>query len=317
MKDPQTRLPAPGNDYGELPPLPQKGLRRSQYYYITLIIASALFALFYHLAVAHDLNHSSLMFIGLPAIVAIVLAMTPKAGTVTGGIMKGMALALLVLAPLLQEGMICILIVSPLYFGIGLIVGLTMDHRRKRRTQHLMCVALVLIPLSLEGTTPSLSLPREETVSVTRLVAASADAVAAALARSPRVNVPLPRILRIGFPVPLAATGSGIAPGDMRRIRFSAAEGVPAGDVVVRITASEPGHLRSEVEENHTKLASWLRWSSSDVSWHALDANHTEVTWSMSFRRQLDPAWYFAPMQRAAVREAAEYMIATNATPAQ
>jgi hypothetical protein len=70
------------------------------------------------------------------------------------------------------------------------------------------------------------------------------------------------------------------------------------------------------VEENHTKLASWLRWTTSDVRWHALDANHTEVTWTMSFRRQLDPAWYFAPMQRAAVREAASYMIATNATPA-
>lgn len=298
------------------PPRPDP-LRTSQWYYLALILASVAFAVIYRVLVWKELNHSALMFIGLPAVVAVVLALTPKSKSVTGGILKGMTLALLVLAPLLQEGMVCILIVSPLYYGIGLIVGLILDSQRKRRQATLGCIAIVLLPLSLEGSTERLSLPREESVTVTRVVAAPAAAVAGALAQSPRLDVPLPRVLRLGFPVPLAASGSGVLPGDTRRIHFSAAEGVPAGDIVVRITGSEPGHLQSEVMENKTKLASWLCWTSSDVRWHALDAGHTEVSWTMSYRRQLDPAWYFAPMQRAAVRRAAEYMIATNATPAR
>ncbi len=298
------------------PPPPPSGMRPAQYYYLALMIASSLFAFLYRWLVAHNLNHSALMFIGLPAVLAIVLALTPQAKSLTGGILKGMTLGLLVLAPLLGEGMICILIVSPLYYAIGLIVGLTLDAQKRRRQATLGCLAVVLLPLALEGSTPSLTLPREDSVSVTRVVAAPAQQVAQALAQSPRIDVPLPALLRIGFPVPLAATGSGSAPGDLRRIRFSAAEGVPAGDVLVRITQSAPGHLQSEVLENHTKLASWLRWTSSDVTWHPLDPDHTEVTWTMSFGRQLDPAWYFAPMQRAVVRQAAAYMIATNATPA-
>ena len=306
--------PEPEPDQPHTPP-PPAPMRRAQWTYLGIIAAATVFAVLYHLLVWKDLNHSGLMFIGLPAVLAVVLALTPKAKSATGGILKGMTLALLVLAPLLGEGMICILIVSPLYFAIGLVVGITLDSQRKRRQQTLGCLAILFLPLSLEGTTPALSLPREESVAVTRIVDAPAEQVAHALAQSPRLDVPLPHILRIGFPVPLAATGSGTTPGDLRRIHFSAAEGVPAGDVVVRITQSEPGHLQSEVLENHTKLASWLRWTTSDVHWRALDATHTQVTWSMSYRRQLDPAWYFAPMQRAAVRQAAAYMIATNATP--
>ncbi len=300
-----------------LPPPPPSPIRSSQWMYLGLILAATVFAVIYRLLVWKELNHSALMFIGIPAVLAIVLALTPKAKSATGGILKGMTLALLVLAPLMGEGIICILIVSPLYFAIGLIVGLTLDHQRKRRQATLGCLALVLLPLSLEGTTPGLSLSREESVTVTRTVDASAAEVAAALAESPRVDVPLPHLLRIGFPVPLAASGSGSAIGSTRTIRFSAAEGVPAGDVVVRITDSGPGRLRSEVVENRTKLASWLRWTTSEVAWRPLDAAHTEVSWTMNYRRQLDPAWYFAPMQRAAVRGAAAYMIATNATPSR
>jgi hypothetical protein len=40
------------------------------------------------------------------------------------------------------------------------------------------------------------------------------------------------------------------------------------------------------------------------------------VTWTVRFERQLDPAWYFTPMERAAVHEAAKFLIAANATPA-
>jgi hypothetical protein len=56
-------------------------------------------------------------------------------------------------------------------------------------------------------------------------------------------------------------------------------------------------------------------WNSSEIEWKQIDASHTAVTWRIHFERQLDPAWYFAPMERAAVREAANYLIEANATP--
>ena len=298
----------------QLPPPPPRQILQSQWYLIAVILALTLAGILYRQLVSHDLNHTGLMFLGLPAIIAIVLALTPKAKSVTGGILKGMTLALLVLAPILQEGMICILIASPLYYLVGIVVGLIVDHQR-RKSVTLSCIAVVLLPLCLEGTTPSLTFPRDETASVTRTLPFSSAQVAAALAQSPHLATPLPAVLRIGYPVPLAAYGSGAAVGDTRTIHFSGAEHKPPGDIVVRITASTPGHLASEVTRNETKLASWLQWTSSEVDWHSVDPTHTTVTWTMHYQRQLDPAWYFVPLQRAAVRQAAAYMIQSNATP--
>src|SRR5207237_9436479 len=59
----------------------------------------------------------------------------------------------------------------------------------------------------------------------------------------------------------------------------------------------------------------WLTWRSSEVRWNAVDADHTKVSWTLNFRRDLDPAWYFRPWERYAVHLAAEYLIENNATP--
>jgi hypothetical protein len=118
-----------------------------------------------------------------------------------------------------------------------------------------------------------------------------------------------------GFPRPLAVSGDGLQPGDLRTIHFSGAEGDPAGDLVMRVTQRGPGYARFERVSDASKLTQWIRWDSSDVEWKAVDATHTAVTWRMQFERQLDPAWYFVPWERAAVHEAASYLIAANATP--
>jgi hypothetical protein len=39
------------------------------------------------------------------------------------------------------------------------------------------------------------------------------------------------------------------------------------------------------------------------------------VTWTLRYRRRLDPAWYFVPLERYGARLAAGYLIETLATP--
>ena len=58
-------------------------------------------ALLYHLLILKHLGYSAAMFLGVPAVLAFVLAMTPKSKSVTGGILKGITLALLLIAPFL------------------------------------------------------------------------------------------------------------------------------------------------------------------------------------------------------------------------
>ena len=300
----------------ESPPRPPgQYLRDSRWAVVGMAIVTAGFAVLYHLLQGFRMGHTSLMFIGIPAVLAFALAMTPRAKTATGGIMKGITLALLITAPLMGEGYLCILMTAPLYYLVGAIVGVIADSARKKKNIRLSCCALVLLPMSLEGVVPQLTFDRLQTVEATRLVEGTPDSVRGALSHSERVGTPLPGFLAIGFPRPLEAHGDGLAVGSLRTVHFSGAEGDPPGDLVVRITASEPGYLRTDTVSDSSKLTQWVRWDSSEVTWRAVDATHTAVTWRVSFERQLDPAWYFIPWERIAVRQAAAYMIAANATP--
>jgi len=282
---------------------------------IALTIALTAGSLLYRVLMHQHLGHTAALFLGLPAVLAILLATTPEAKSATGAIVKGITLFVLIVAPLLGEGWVCILIASPLFYLVGIVIGAIADWQSRRRARTLSCLLVLLVPLSLEGVIPALTFPRQQTVEVRRVVNAPAAAVEAALGRSLDVATPLPLGLRIGFPRPIAAWGGGLAVGDTRVVRFSGAEGNPPGNLLIRVVELRPGYVRTESVSDGSKVTQWATWTGSAVSWRAIDATHTEVTWRLGFTRQLDPAWYFVPVERSAVSAAANYMIAANATP--
>lgn len=291
-------------------------ITRSQWSLIFLVLAVSTGSVMYRLIVRGRLEQTAVLFVGIPAVLAILLAMVPKARTAKGGIMKGLSLALLLSAPLLGEGFICILMASPIFYLVGLLVGALVDWNRQKRQTTLSCLLLVLIPMSIEGSSPTLSFNREETVRASQLVAASEQDVQVALSHSPRTDTPLPTYLRMGFPRPTEMRGDGLEVGASRTIHFSGGEGHP-GDLLLRVRESRPGYVRFEAVSDSSKVAHWLDWKSSEVTWTALDPQHTRVDWTLHFERRLDPAWYFRPWERYATHLAAEYLIWANATPAQ
>ena len=294
-----------------------KTIGPAQWRAVAVVVAFTVAATLYRVLIDKHLGHSAALFLGIPAVLAILLALTPKAQTATGGILKGITLALLIVAPLLGEGYLCILIASPLFYIVGIVVGLVVDWHREKRNATLTCVALVLLPMCLEGVVPQFTVNRNQTVEATRIVAASTDEVEASLSLSPRVVTTLPGYLRIGFPRPLEAHGEGLSIGASRTIHFAGAEGDPPGDLIMRVTERSPGHLLFQTVSDSSKLTQWIKWDSSEVDWKPIDPTHTAVTWKLHFERQLDPAWYFVPWERAAVHEAARYLIEANATPAR
>jgi hypothetical protein len=299
------------NDIQNQPPK----ISSAQWGVIALIVAFAAGSVLYKLLMQEHLGHSAAMFVGIPAVLAVILALSPKTKSATGGIIKGITLALLIVAPLLGEGYLCILIASPLFYVVGIVVGLIADHfHRKDTAARLSCAALLLVPVCLEGVIPQLTFNRAQWVEVSQTVPLSQDAVEYELAKGLKVATPLPAPLRIGFPFPLSASGIGLQIGNTRTIHFSGAEGDPPGDLILRIAQRRPGYARFETVSDGSKLTQWVRWHSSEVEWKALDADHTAVTWRIHFERQLDPAWYFTPWERFAMRQAAAYLIHANIT---
>ena len=299
---------------GEPPPPPPEGYQSA----IGIILAVAAGSILFWILKQGHLEHTSLVFIGIPTVLAILtVRFVPRPRTVTGVILKAITLALLVSGIVLREGFICIVMASPLFILVGVIIGKIAETnywRHTRRGRRILSVsALSMLSLcSLEGVLPGFNFSREESVTVTRVVDRSASDVAASLARTPRFDAPLPMFFRARFPRPARATGEGIKVGDTRAVLFTHAGHHP-GTLVMRVSSSEPGAVTFEAVSDDSYIKHWLTWEGADVTWTAVDATHTRVSWTVRYRRTLDPAWYFKPWERYGAWLAAGYLITTAA----
>lgn len=286
--------------------------KKQQWIWLLIIIAAAAASLYYRLLTSNQLEQTSALFIGIPALIAAICVMTPKPDSATGTAVKSVTLFIGISGILLGEGFICILMAAPLFYLVAVIIG---ELRDRKRGQMLSCVAILLaIPMSSEGTRPALSFAREEVVSAERVIPASPQQVEAALSSMPRLNGELPFYLRLGFPRPVSVMANGTAPGETYRIHFAGGEGKP-GDLVLQVAEHRAGVMSFRVVSDTSHVAHWLKWEQSTVEWQQVDVSHTRVRWTLRYRRLLDPAWYFRPWERYAVHLTAAQLITDAATP--
>jgi hypothetical protein len=290
---------------------------------IAAIVAVTFASIAYRLLISTRLQHSSLVFIGIPALLALALtAVQPR--TTAGTIHKSIALGLCMSGIMFGEAFVCIVMASPLFFLVGGIVAWLRRGEPSLEASGGLEAAetgakwkrlgiVMLLPLSLEGVVPYFELPRDETVTVSRVVSASADEVRSSLAAPMRFDRALPAFFKLGFPTPGTTSGAGLAVGDRRSVEFLHGGHHP-GTLVLEITSSAPSAIVFSAIADDSYITHWLSWRSAEVSWQELESG-TKVTWTLRYRRRLDPAWYFAPLERYGVRLAATYLIQTLATP--
>ena len=101
--------------------------------FIAITLALAFGGIAYRFIQQTDLHQTSAFFIGVPAVMAIALALTPKAKSATGMIVKGLTLGLLLSGVLLGEGFVCIIMASPLFYLVGVAIGIPIDRARKKK----------------------------------------------------------------------------------------------------------------------------------------------------------------------------------------
>jgi hypothetical protein len=290
---------------------------------LAVIIAGvAVASIAFRMITGYGLQQTAALFIGIPAVLAIVTVFAPTPRSATGIACKAVTIGLLVSLIFLGEGLLCILLSAPLFYAVALVIGLVVDYLgRKSRTPGgtvMSCAALLaLVPMSLEGVTAGTSFNREVFASETRIVRASAGAVERALREQPRFDRALPPLLRFGFPSPISVR----IDRDRWVIRMRGGEtrldGMEPreGDLVLSVDASRPGVVQWTAASDDSHMTHFLLWRSARVEWEAIDAENTRVTWTLRYRRGLDPAWYFGPMQYYAVQRAAGYLIDAVATP--
>ena len=298
----------------EPPPAPRR-VTDGQWRLVTFILLLFLVSISLRVIYAHKLETTSVMFIGLPAGLAIFLSLLPPTKSALGAAMKGTTIGLLISAVLFGEGVICVLMAAPIAYFIAALVGGLTDSARKTQHPEMQCLIWIAVAaISFEGTSDKFSLSREEEVRVERTVAATPAEIQTALAATSSFRTQLPLYFRMGFPKPVEARGSGLQVGDERVIHFAGGEGQP-GDERFRVAARTNSSVTFHPEGDTSHIAHWLRWEESVVEWSPVGSGRTRVTWTLRFRRGLDPAWYFRPSERYGARLAAGYLIDNLATP--
>ncbi len=295
----------------KLPPraeLDSKKLSPKLISWIIICCVVAIASVAYRVLVLNHLEQSSLLFIGIPLLLSIGLAMTPKPKSLTGVILKGITLGLLLSGILLIEGVICIMMAAPLFYLVGGIVGGVIGASRKRNRLNCSVIGILAV-CCLEGTTSWLSFDREEKVVVSRSLQMSAREAHVRLANGPEFDFEeLPLFLKCGFPLPQSIQGDGIKVGDEWRIHFAGGEGKP-GDLILKVVDCSDKHVSYQCVHDYSHVAHWLDWKT--ITWKfvggATDSCDVEIT--LEYDRLLDPAWYFKPIERYGVAQAGEYLM--------
>lgn len=283
---------------------------------IGIIAAVTAASLAYRALYAGGLEQTSAMFVGLPAFLALVLVMVGRPRTSMGVAMMATTLALLISGIILSEGIICILMAAPLFYLVTFLVVFAVERARAkdRGGRAELALLLPLAAFSLEGVLPGLELSRDERVDVEIMLPMSAIEFEAALTEPPVFADPVPVALRPGFPRPVRATGRGLEVGDRRQVDFAAGGEVAA--MSFEVVDRGDGRVRMVLERDETPIAHWLTWKETRITW-AEEGEGTLVRLTLDFQRELDPFWYFAPLERGAVRIAGKYLLESfaNALP--
>lgn len=279
-----------------------------------------------------QLGRSAALYIGIPLVLAVILALSAPSRRPVGMALKVTTILLLLSIPVLGEGAVCVILSAPIFYLVVYVVAKSVENwRRERPTQtgngpraSVFAVPVLLAILALEGTTPALTVPGDAAVSATRTIDVPSSRFAAALSNPMRFGEVTPGgILAMGFPKPHSDSG-GLDVGDVRVITFDGAGhrhamaqhhwGEAASRLSLTVTARTdtsvtftPAALGSNPDTS--PLSTWLRWDRIVVDWRGVGAHQTAVTWRLEYTRKLSPAWYFGPIELLVAWRAADYLV--------
>ena len=290
---------------------------------LVLSILVVVFIAAYRLLVHYQSHTSALLYIGFPFVVAIAITVFTGELDKTRWInryrryTKFSLIVLLASSIALFEGFLCVSMFMPVYFCVVFTVFLLEYFYRwvvgrKRSTLPLHIFPLVIVASSFEGFTPALSFDRYTQVSVTKTISADIEQIKENLKAPISLGDDMPRFLAL-FPMPYQVQAETLQEGDIHRSDFRYHRwfftNTHEGHLSIKLAEIGENFIRTEVVEDTSYLANYLTLHGTLIELEALVEGGTQVTLTVSYDRKLDPAWYFAPLERFGVKQTAGYLI--------
>lgn len=298
------------------------GFTAGQWRLFALVLVIGVFFTVYQILQNKQLHATAALYIGLPLIFALAISLTPKAKTTVGATFKGMTIALLLSAIIMLEGFLCIVIASPILYSIAALVAVMVDQLRKkfsnRNKVQFSAVITLLFFASLEGTPYEIySFSNEYQISYTEVVDKSPESIREKLSNPAFSSTSRPLFLRL-FPFPANVSGQGLQTGAEHKVDFIYKKWIVTnehkGSTVFRVVEATDNLVRFDIPHDNSYLSHYMTWNSSSVSLEPIGVNKTKVKWTLDFTRDLDPAWYFGPLQTYVAWLAAKVLVKNAAS---
>lgn len=268
---------------------------------------------------------SAAFYVGIPAVIAVIVVLSAPGRSAVGIVMKVITVLLLMSMMLLGEGFICVIIAAPIFYLVGALVAIAVEKivpgREDNTGLKIVAVPTLIVLASLEGVVPATTFSGPTTVSAARVLDLAPAEVEAAWERPLDFDgTSLPGVLSWGFPQPRSDSGGPLEVGERRTVSFTGAHHRPLfvadhhwGEHVTELSFEvvdrTPTSARLRIVEDTSPISSWLTWEIADITWRAVDGSHTAVELDLTYTRELAPAWYFGPIEKAVAERAAGYLI--------
>jgi len=267
-------------------------------------------------------SHSALFYVAIPFTVSILLALVTspsKKQNAWGAYLRDMRLGTIVLlgtSAFLFEGFLCVLFIIPIYYivlTLGFLFKLSWERaERKRHKANASVIPLFVAILALEGLAPSTSFERQNSVTQTLIIAATIEELKANMARP--IDLPGKRALYLSvFPLPVESKTGSLQAGDIHTLSFVYKRwfvtNIDKGELHLRIDEVGERHVKTSIVKNTSYFSKYLTIQGTEVKFTPLSDGRTTVSLTVHYKRLLDPAWYFDPLQKLAVNQSADYLI--------
>jgi hypothetical protein len=273
-----------------------------------------------------DFRNSTLLYLLVPFGVSILLhELTPvrEGESVRGGLGRHLRDATIIMlgsSALLFEGFICVLFFMPIYYLLVLLgfAFTTMargggdDDEGGGPRIGAYAIPLGVLLLSIEGLTEPTTVQRYREATHVAVVNASVAQLQANMARP--IAFPKERNWYLSiFPLPHKVEAGTLKAGDVHRLHFEYRRwffaNIHRGEMHLRIAEVSPRRIRTEILRDDSYLSHYMRIEGTEVNFTELGDGRTRVALTVKYRRLLDPYWYFGPLQQAAAKRSAEYLI--------
>jgi len=283
----------------------QKQVKAKNILYV-IVIALAVASLLFKGLVLSNLEQTSILFVGVPTLITLlVIKNMSKPSSLYGIVFLVITLFLLVCCIFFGEGLVCILFMAPIFYGIGaLIVAI---YNSFKNTKNKTLKSIIVLPLFMIVLQPQDALLKLETQTVKTSITIDEKVSFDLLNKTPDFQKNLPDFFKLGFPKPIGVRGKGLELGSKRTIQFkSNTKGI--GELILSVKELDSNRIKFDIISDNTHINHWLTWKNIEVE--LIEKNKkTEIIWITHFTCDLGPQWYFEPLEKYAVKKMNQHLL--------